>query len=100
MIARKLSQVFGDELSSASNLMTSGAAGLSEEKVPAAGWVCWHGGRSRIAVGVALRRAFGGPLQEAQISNYRMAIFLSHVAECGHSALRNSVVNQVEQALI
>ena len=39
-------------------------------------------------------------MQETQISNERLTIPFAHVAETGHSAFRDPLVNQVEQRLI
>src|SRR5580693_7233693 len=54
MSSCKLSEVFGHELSAARYLMTSGAAGLSEEKIAAADWISVHGGRRGVALPVSL----------------------------------------------
>jgi hypothetical protein len=39
-------------------------------------------------------------LQQAQISDDRVALFFPHVAESWHSALGNPIVNHIEQRLI
>ena len=88
MISRKPCKVSGDELSSASNLVTSGASALSKEKFLTPDRVASRGVPS------------GLTLQKVHISDHRLTTFLAKTREARHSFFLNPIVNQIEQCLI